>query len=110
VEGLSLEPLWERIPSKKFNFEGINWSILGGERGRREFVRPFDLSWAREIRDYCQQQGVSIFLKLVGRKPSEDGKNYRASDTHGGDWNEWPEKLRVREMPEAFRDASSIRN
>jgi protein gp37 len=58
VEGLSLEPLWERIPSKKFNFEGINWSILGGERGRREFVRPFDLSWAREIRDYCQQQGV----------------------------------------------------
>jgi len=32
------------------------------------------------------------------------------SHTHGGDWDEWHEDLRVREMPEAFRDASSIRN
>lgn len=103
VRGLSLEPLWERIPPEKLNLEGISWLILGGESGRREFVRPFDLSWARELRDYCQQQGVSFFLKQIGRKPIQGGKVFKAQDTHGGDWDEWPEDLRVREMPEAFR-------
>ena len=110
VRGLSLEPLWERIPPKNLNLKGISWLILGGESGRREFVRPFDLSWARELRDYCRDQGVAFFLKQVGRRPIQDGRELMLRDGHGGDWSEWPDDLRIREMPEAFRAASPICN
>ena len=96
VRGLSLEPLWERIPPKKLNLKGVSWLILGGESGRKEFVRPFDLSWARELRDHCHDQGVAFFLKQLGRRPFENGNELKLSDGHGGEWDEWPDELRVR--------------
>ena len=77
--------------------------IAGGESGRRDFVRPFDLSWARELRDHCRETGVAFFLKQLGRRPVSEGEELKLRDTHGGDWTEWPKDLRVREMPEAFR-------
>ena len=103
VRGLSLEPLWERIPPRKLRLKGISWLIVGGESGRREFVRPFDLSWASGLRDYCREQGVAFFLKQLGQKPVSEGKELKLRDSHGGDWSEWPQDLRVREMPRAFR-------
>lgn len=108
VRGLSFEPLWEHIPPEKLNLEEISWLILGGESGRREYVRPFDLSWARELRDYCREQGVAFFLKQLGRLPLENGKELKLRDGHGGDWDEWPGELRVREMPHEFHAASKI--
>ena len=103
IRGLSLEPLWERIPPKDLKLDGISWVIVGGESGRREFVHPFDLSWARELRDHCREQGVAFFLKQFGRKPVSAGEELNLRDSHGGDWSEWPEDLRVREVPAAFR-------
>jgi len=32
-----------------------------------------------------------------------DGEEIALRDGHGGDWSEWPEDLRVREVPEAFK-------
>jgi protein gp37 len=103
VRGLSLEPLWERIPSEILNLDGISWLICGGESGRRDAVRPFHLKWARELRDYCHDLGVAFFLKQLGRRPFEDGIEFHLRDGHGGDWSEWPVDLRVREMPPVFK-------
>lgn len=105
VRGLSIEPLWEQIPSEKLNLDGISWLIAGGESGRADAVRPFDLGWARELRDLCREWNVAFFLKQLGRRPIEDGRELRLRDTHGGDWSEWPGDLRVREMPEAFNSS-----
>ena len=103
IRGLSLEPLWERIPPKELRLKGISWVIAGGESGHRDFVRTFDLSWARELRDHCRERGVAFFLKQLGRRPFENGREILLRDGHGGDWSEWPKDLRVREMPSAFR-------
>jgi protein gp37 len=101
MRGLSVEPLWERIPPELLDLSGIDWLIVGGESGNPD-ARPFDLAWARELRDHCQEQGVAFFCKQLGRNPVENGVLYNFSNKHGGDWDEWPEDLRVREFPQAF--------
>ncbi len=91
--------------------DGIALVIQGGESGptkpgkltEEQFAqrkaRPFDLDWARQIRDECLGAKVKYFLKQLGSAPVEDGKPVKLRDSHGGDWSEWPEDLRVREMP-----------
>ncbi|MEW4569266.1 DUF5131 family protein [Tautonia sp. JC769] len=79
---------------------GIDWVIVGGESGAT--ARPFDVSWARSIRDQCRADGVPFFLKQLGSKPYSPLGNpmsRRITDSHGGDWSEWPEDLQVREFP-----------
>ena len=39
----------------------------------------------------------------LGRCPIEQGQEHRLTDSHGGDWEEWPKDLRVRKMPGAFK-------
>jgi protein gp37 len=99
--GLSIEPLWERIPPEKLNLDGIDWVIVGGESGNADLTAPFHLEWALELRDHCR---VAFFMKQIGRKPFWRGKPFPVSDKHGGDWNEWPPKLRVRQFPAYFRN------
>lgn len=98
VRGLSVEPLFEPV---ELDLTGIGWVIVGGESG--PLSRPFDLAWARDIREQCRRAGVAFFMKQLGANPVENGNQLKLKDGHGGDWNEWPEDLRVREMPEAFR-------
>ncbi len=109
VRGLSLEPLWERIASDALDLSGIDWLIAGGESGRAEFVRPFEIEWAEELLCRCRDRGVAFFLKQLGRKPMHRGAVLGLRDTHGGDWTEWPEHLRIREVPEYFREYGRTR-
>jgi protein gp37 len=104
VRGLSIEPLWERIPAEKLDLTGIDWVIVGGESGSGDLTRPFALEWAEEIRDHCRKNGVAFFLKQLGRNPTREGQSVRLNDPHGGDWNEWEEELRVREFPPYFHN------
>jgi protein gp37 len=97
VRGLSIEPLVEDV---ELDFTGIDWAIVGGESGH--YARPFDLAWARSLRDQCRKAGVAFFMKQIGAKPVENGATLKLADAHGGDWSEWPEDLRVREMPRGF--------
>jgi protein gp37 len=97
--GLSVEPLWERIPPQSLDLSGIDWLILGGESGG---TRTFDLAWVAELRAHCQKNNTAFFLKQLGRNPVLDGKAMRLKDPHGGDWTEWPKHLRVREFPRHF--------
>lgn len=104
IRGLSIEPLWERIPPSKLNLKGIDWLILGGESGSGDLTRSFALEWAEELRDHCKKQGVAFFMKQLGRNPSRNGQVIRLKDKHGGDWDEWEKNLRLREFPQTFHD------
>jgi protein gp37 len=104
IRGLSIEPLWNRIPPGKLNLKGIDWVILGGESGSGDLTRPFAVEWAEELREHCREKGVAFFLKQLGRNPTRDGKNFRLNDKHGGDWNEWDASLMTREFPRAFHE------
>lgn len=87
----------------------VSWVIQGGESGGK--ARPFDLAWARSMRDQCRAAGVPYFLKQVGAYPIDEiqGENHRRvykhfADSHGADESEWPADLRnCRAFPEVRR-------
>lgn len=96
--GLSVEPLWAAVA---IPFEGIDWVIVGGESGHA--AKPFHVEWARAIREDAAKAGASFFLKQFGAKPFMGGAPLALADGHGGDWSEWPDNLRVREVPAQWR-------
>lgn len=101
----------------------LGWVIIGGESGRG--ARPHNISWDRSLIDQCKAAGVPCFEKQLGRRPywdllngcgkwprgaltriELDGRQVDAitlKDKKGGDWNEWPADLRVREFPQVSR-------
>jgi protein gp37 len=97
---------------------GLRWIVIGGESGPG--ARPFDVAWARATIAQCRAAGVPVFMKQLGAAPfasviRDDGDNWpgpiawsgdglgtyrpRLRDRKGGDWDEWPADLRVREFP-----------
>jgi protein gp37 len=120
VRFVSAEPLLGPLDLKPYFFKysgcgvkpcackglAIHQVIIGGESGPG--ARPMDLVWARDLVHQCKQVGVACFVKQLGRNPidseilwdSVDGKGHLLWDSKGGDMDEWPEDLRVREMPE----------
>ena len=81
---------------------GIDWVIVGGESGPH--ARPCDVEWIRSIVRQCREAGVPVFVKQLGA-PAESNSwagSLRLpglSDKKGGDMEEWPEDLRIREVP-----------
>ncbi len=97
VRFLSMEPLLEQvvIPTvflEKLNLPNagpvewpdnagtVNWVIVGAESGPQR--RPFDLNWARSLRDQCQAAGVAYFFKqqsglYPGYEPVLDGREWK---------------------------------
>lgn len=103
--GLSVEPLWERIPPEELNLEGIDWVILGGESGdAKDSCKPFDVAWAHDLIEHCNANGVAVFVKQLGGNPIINGQSLQLTDSHGGDWNEWEGDLRVRDFPSYFHE------
>jgi protein gp37 len=98
LRGLSLEPLFEPV---NLNLQGIQWVIVGG--GSDVLAEPFHLEWALALRAQCQERGIAFFLKQLGKKPLFAASPLDLRDAHGGDWIEWPEEWRVRELPEALQ-------
>ncbi len=92
---------------------GLDQIIVGGESGPG--ARPFDIDWARETVKQCKAAGVACFVKQMGTNPEGHGQfehpnnegygvtlrgKVRLVDKKGGDMDEWPADLRVREFPE----------
>lgn len=75
----------------------LDWVICGGESGPK--ARLFNLAWARDLRDQCAKAGVPFFMKQMGSKPV--GNSFPFDHPKGGDMEEWPEDLRIRQMPVA---------
>ena len=87
----------------------LDWIIIGGESGPQ--ARPFDLTWARSTITQCSGSGVSCFIKQLGTRWKHDFEFPdrpvigRWKDPKGGDPDEWPDDLRVREFPGSSADS-----
>lgn len=97
---------WDGEPEPvQVQTERVDWVIAGGESGPG--ARPCDVAWIRDLVRQCREADVPPFVKQLGVRPIEDGCSDpghtpsldRVNDSKGGDWSEWPEDLRVREMP-----------
>lgn len=79
---------------------GVNHVIVGGESGPN--ARPCNVEWIRDIVSQCRAAGVACFVKQLGANVVHSGEDRWAigvQDKKGGDPAEWPDDLRVREMP-----------
>jgi protein gp37 len=73
---------------------GIGWVIVGGESGGG--ARPMDEQWVRDIVAAARRQGAAPFVKQMGAVWSVEHLGHGG---HAGNPAEWPEDLRIREMP-----------
>ena len=90
---LSIEPQLGPIDLRgKF----VDWAIIGGESGPG--CRPFDIEWARSLRDQCRVLGIPFFLKQLGGHPDKVHQ-----------MEQFPEDLRIREFPEGDKSNLNIR-
>lgn len=84
VHFLSVEPMLSEV---NLSFMGdIEWVICGGESGPR--CRPFNLEWARSLKQQCRENDTSFFMKQIGGHPYKRDK-----------LTDFPEDLRIREFP-----------
>ena len=84
--------------------EKLDLVFIGAESGSN--ARDCDLAWLRSLVQQAQAAGVKAFVKQLGtawaKRTSLGGPDqtpYLLGDTKGGNWEWWPEDLRVREMP-----------
>jgi protein gp37 len=122
VRFLSVEPLlgpvdlglnrWVRLPRmvvSELPFPNLDWVIVGGESGPG--ARPCDVAHVRSIVTQCQAAGVPVFVKQLGARPCDwqvSASCYaypQYLDPKGGDPEEWPADLRVREMPKPLEES-----
>lgn len=84
----------------------IQWVIVGGESGGE--ARPMYLAWVRNLIQECRSWNTACFVKQMGKVAVDTRPSDRImyalplvnDPGHGGDWDDWPEDLRVREMPQ----------
>ena len=107
IKFLSLEPMHGAIdlPLEEFVDEGhkvkdlIDWVIVGGESGNdtgKYRYRPCELEWIEHIVKQCQDAGIAVFVKQLGTYLS---KQLKLSDRHGGNIDDFPSTLQIREFP-----------
>ncbi len=106
IRFLSLEPLLEDLGDISRYLRGIDWAIVGGESGPG--ARPLDIAWVRSIVAQCKAADVACFVKQLGAKPMYPPETilhpprsriFHPKDRKGGSMEEWPQDLRVRQMP-----------
>lgn len=93
---LSVEPQWEPIDLSNW-LPHIDWVIQGGESG--PLAHEFHVEWAEAMIAQCQREEVPYFLKQLGSNVVSKGKQRTFSHSHGGNWDEWPKSIRVRQLP-----------
>lgn len=71
----------------------LHWVICGGETGPG--ARPTHPDWVRSLVLQCKNAGVPIFVKQMGSVWAKAHSSDRASNRP----EEWPEDLRIRELP-----------
>jgi protein gp37 len=107
-------------PLRKTRREGIHWVIVGGESGTK--ARACSMDWIQDIVRQGKAADVPVFVKQLGKLAVCDNANVfdfpdgdmlvdygeaaascrlMTKDGHGGDWEEWPRQLRVREFYQA---------
>lgn len=103
---VSFEPLWEHIDMNLdiSTLLRIDWAIIGGESGNetgKYRYRPCEIEWIEEIAHAVKSVGNYVFVKQLGTFLS---KQLHMSDRHGGNIDEFPEHLRIREFPKPHHE------
>ena len=99
IRFISAEPLIGPIDFIGIS-EVIHWMIIGGESGNENGkykYRPCNEGWIYEIIGDCNMVDIPVFVKQLGTHLS---KELKLKDRHGGNMDEWPESLQIREFPE----------
>lgn len=83
---------------------GVGWVIFGGESGQG--ARPCNVEWIRDGLTQCKAAGVAAFVKQLGARSVEPNPDavfgwQPAGTIHpkGGEPAEWPDDLRIRQIP-----------
>ncbi len=95
---LSVKPQVEPIDDSAWLPKPVR-VIQGGGSGHD--ARPFHVEWALDFIRQCVAAGVPYFLKQLGTMAYLRGQSLNLADDHGGDRAEWPQAIRVGEMPVA---------
>ncbi len=98
---ISFEPLYEPID---YNVDisdavKIDWAIIGGESGNENGkykYRPCKLEWIESLASEAQGYGTAVFIKQMGTYLA---KELKMSDRHGGNIDEFPKHLQIRNFP-----------
>jgi protein gp37 len=93
VHGLSIEPQIAPVDISRYAHGDAFWCIVGGESGGK--ARPFDIAWARSLRDQCAAAGSAFFMKQMGNRPV----GITGTTGKGESPQEWPKDIRVRNYP-----------
>lgn len=98
---VSFEPLYEQIDMNLdiSDLICIDWAIIGGESGNetgKYRYRPCNVEWMEEIATAINGVGNYVFVKQMGTYLS---KQLGMSDRHGGNIDEFPKHLQIREFP-----------
>lgn len=99
-------------PDNPRRVPGIDWVIVGGESGPG--ARPMSLEWAASLVDQCAAAGAPVFIKQLGSNPiftrATDADTFFSKPRgKGGDPDEWPPELRVRQFPAAAGHRPEVR-
>lgn len=115
IRFLSCEPLLESIEiynylladNDELGHPGIDCVIVGGESGFKS--RPCNIEWIRSIVHQCQRSETAVFVKQLGSQATQSNPyivdvastnhQLKLKDRKGGDIYEFPEDLRIRQLP-----------
>ena len=90
------------------DLEALSWVVAGGESGPG--ARPLNVAWIRRIVQDCQQSGVPVLVKQLGSVWARDmfvaGLPVSRHDPKGGDPENWPADLQVRQYPREAPDGA----
>lgn len=98
IRWLSLEPLLGEINLSSY-IDRVQWIVVGGESGKS--ARECYLEWLDKIVDQCQDKA---FVKQLGSNPVYcdclgNVHQYATKHSKGGDIDEFPPSLRIRNFP-----------
>jgi len=94
----SFEPLIGEIEWDSF-MSSLDWCIIGGESGNdtgKWGYRPCEIEWMQKLVEGAMKNYVPCFVKQLGTHQS---KRLKLNDRHGGDFDEFPMSLQIREFP-----------
>lgn len=89
----------KRVVSQHELLMNVDWVIIGGESGHetgKYRYRQCKLEWIEQLVAHCKEANVPVFVKQMGTWLA---KELKMTDRHGGNIDEFPEHLRIREFP-----------
>lgn len=102
VKWLSMEPLLGPVDLADLEPGKLDWVVVGGESGPG--ARRMEPEWARVALFQCGYAGVPVMFKQLGAVWAKDVKG---SNKKGGNWEVWPDTLRVRQYPRGVLPSAS---